>query len=96
MDVISGLLYGAAAIAGLFLVLVVGDVQAGGRNVPGVCAAEIDVVSGIEFEKYVTAAMRDLGYQTAVQGPKRSLSFDSTDPTYVRRFHVDREPRGTL
>ena len=26
-------------------------------------------MSGIEFEKYVAAAMRDLGYQTAMQGP---------------------------
>jgi hypothetical protein len=34
------------------------EVEASG----GVWLAEIDVMSGIEFEKYVAAAMRDLGY----------------------------------
>ena len=40
-------------------------------------------MSGIEFEKYVAAAMRDLGYLDRGAGtdPKRSLSSYSTDPT---------------
>ena len=46
---------------------------------PGVWLAEIDVMSGIEFEKYVAAAMR-VG-PGAGTDPKRSLSSDSTDPT---------------
>ena len=39
-------------------------------------------MSGIEFEKYVAAAMRDLSTRPrAGTDPKRSLSSDSTDPT---------------
>ena len=80
LAIIFGVLYGAAAIAGLFLVLVVGDVQAReDEALPGVWLAEIDVMSGIEFEKYVAAAMR-VG-PGAGTDPKRSLSSDSTDPT---------------
>ena len=47
LAIIFGVLYGAAAIAGLFLVLVVGDVQAReDETLPGVWLAEIDVMSG--------------------------------------------------
>ena len=83
LAIIFGVLYGAAAIAGLFLVLVVGDVQAReDEALPGVWLAEIDVMSGIEFEKYVAAAMRvGLLDRGAGTDPKRSLSSDSTDPT---------------
>jgi hypothetical protein len=69
LAIIFGVLYGAAAIAGLFLVLVVGDASAGGRDVPGVWLAEIDVISGIEFAKYVAGRDAGFGIQTAVHGP---------------------------
>ena len=61
LAIIFGVLYGAAAIAGLFLVLVVGDVQAReDETLPGVWLAEFDAMCGFVFEKYVAAAMRDL------------------------------------
>jgi hypothetical protein len=47
------------AIAGLFLVLVVGDVQAReDETYRASVLAEIDVMSEFEFEKYVAAAMQ--------------------------------------